>query len=90
MLGNSNIGVPRGALRQLELDLLVVEFAGVKLAPERLPRRRRGGRADQRVQQPLLGGKLRLGLDSLRFFALVSPMPTSTRSRTICSTSRPT
>ena len=53
------------ALRQLDLDLLVVEFAGAQFAPERLARRRRGRRADQRVEHPLLGGELGLGLDVL-------------------------
>ena len=40
MFGSSNIGMPPPALRQFDLDLLVVELAGAQLAPERVARRR--------------------------------------------------
>ena len=55
----------RAALRQLDLDVLVVEFARAQLAAEGFARRRRRGRADQRVEHALLGGEFGLGLDVL-------------------------
>ena len=52
----------------LDVDLLVVEFAGAQLLAEGIARRRRGGLADERVQNPVLGALMGLGL---HLFALL-------------------
>ena len=40
---------------RLDLDFLVVQFAGAELAAERVARRRTGARADQRIEHAFLG-----------------------------------
>ena len=53
-----------GRLR-LDLDFLVVEFAGAQLPAEGIAGRRARSRSDQRIQHALLGGLLRAGFDIL-------------------------
>ena len=53
-----------GGLR-LDLDILLVEFAGAQLAPKRIPRRGAGIGADQGIEHALLGGELGAGLHVL-------------------------
>ena len=56
--------MPAGGLR-LDLDFLVVEFAGAQFLAERIARRGAGIGADQRIEHAILGGELRAGLHVL-------------------------
>ena len=47
----------------LDIDFLVVQLVVAQLLAEAVAGRRRGGRADQRVEHALLGIQMRLGLD---------------------------
>ena len=64
MPGISNIGMPPRGLG-LDLDFLVVEFAGAQLLAEGIAGRGAGGGADQRIEHAFLGGELRAGLHVL-------------------------
>ena len=64
MPGISNIGVPPAGLR-LDLDFLVVEFAGAQFPAKRIARRGAGIGADQRIEHAVLGGELSAGLHVL-------------------------
>jgi hypothetical protein len=66
MPGISNIGGPAGgAGGQFQLDLLVVELAVAQLPAEAVAGRLAGGGPDQGVEDPVLGGRLGLGLHGL-------------------------
>jgi hypothetical protein len=50
---------------RLDLDFLVVEFAGAQFPAKRIPRRGAGIGADQGIEHAILGGELRARLDVL-------------------------
>src|SRR2546425_827442 len=50
---------------RLDLDFLVVEFAGAQFLAERIARRGAGVGADQGIEHTILGGELRAGLHVL-------------------------
>ena len=80
----------RTRVGHLDLDLLVVQLVGAQLLAEALARGGDAPGADQRVEHALLGGGLGLRPHLPALVSRTRPMPTSTRSRTMESTSRPT
>ena len=65
MPGISKLGMPPLGIGKVQLDLLVVQFAVAEPRAEILPRLRTRVLADQRIQNPVLGIELGLGLDLL-------------------------
>ena len=74
----------------LDLDLLVVELAGAELLSEASLVVALADSADQRVEHALFRRLLCARMHVFAFSVAVNAMAISTRSRTICSTSRPT
>ena len=65
----------RTAAPDLDLYLLVVQLVRPELPPEAIARGGRGGLAHQGVEDPLLRGRMRLGLDALAFLVPDEPDP---------------
>jgi len=80
----------RRAFLDGDLDLAIVERTLAQHLAEFLTGVLAGVAADQRVENALLGGQLGFRLDLFAQALAVIAIAISTRSRAICSTSRPT